>query len=124
VLQPAPGGTSFGYASNGFKADGDGWYDILLEYTGNNYLATNASVTFSIMGDTNPLNFVDMSLPGGATGTYYVASHILSVVPTGNSFWAGNNSGAGPGAAVPEPATMLLMGGGLVAAAVARRRKS
>jgi hypothetical protein len=120
-LQTAPNGASFGYASNGFKADGSGWYDIRFAYTSGNYLATNASVSFAIMGDTDPMNFIDLSIPGGGNGTYYVASHFQSVVPSANSFWAGTNEVT---QAAPEPATMLLLGGGLVAAAVARRRKS
>lgn len=35
----------------------------------------------------------------------------------------GNGGGGGRGAAVPEPATLLLVGGGLAAAAFSRRRR-
>lgn len=118
--QSAPGGASLNYAQNGFKADGDGWYDILFEYSSSNYLPTNSSVSFSILGDSNPLNFADFSLPGGGNGVYLAASHMQSVIPSGNSFWAGAGQATDP---VPEPASLLLVGAGATVIGLIRRRR-
>jgi hypothetical protein len=118
--QAAPPGTTLGYATNAYKADGDGWYDILFEYAGNGYLPTNSSVTFSILGDSDALNFVDFSLPGGNNGVYLAASHIQSTTPNGDSFWAGANEVVRP---VPEPAGLLLFGAGAAVMGAMRSRR-
>ena len=140
--QAAPLGTSLLCAPNAYKAGGEGWYDILFEYTSNNYLPTYSSVTFSILGDPDPMSFVDFSVPsgnnggqlgnwdparyvdfspmGGGSGGYLAASHLQSTNPQGDSFWAGANQVSTP---VPEPASLLLLGAGVTAFGIVLRRR-
>jgi hypothetical protein len=106
------------------KADGDGYFDGKIAYTTNNFLANGATLTFRLSAtgvnlDTSNFNF--MSLPGGGSGSYTLASHIQNLPGamgySGNSVWVGNP------APVPVPAAAVLFGTGLVSLFGAAKRR-
>ncbi len=102
-----------------YKADGDGKYDIRLNFA----TAGNASQTFG-QGDTlvyrlsytsaiNASQFGYLSLPAGGHGPFYAAAHIQDT-PGGQSGWIA----ATEFMPVPE-ASPLLAGGSLLTLVVA-----
>jgi len=99
--------------ANAYKADGDGYYDILIEFTEDGApLAFNGgeSVSYTITLASLTANSFDfLSAPGGGAGQYNTAAHIQSLGTSGDSAWI----------TTPEPATMCLLGLG----ALALRRK-
>lgn len=111
--------------SNAYKADGDGYFDILFEYPpppGNTgaLFNENETVTYSITSSEaiTALSFDFFSAPGGGNGTYHAAAKIQRIgEDTEGSGWIGD------GAPVPEPATMLLFGVGGALVGFSRRRK-
>jgi hypothetical protein len=103
--------------TNCYKADGDGYYDILIAFDQDGltkafnggesvkYTITLASLT------ANSFDFV--SAPGGGMGEYKIATHILAPGGvTSQSVWA----------TIPEPATIALLGLGILT--LVRKRKA
>ena len=104
-----------------FKADGDGKYDILLDFATDDGFPTRFGagdeVTYTITGiptlTANSFNY--LSLPAGGHGPFPTAAHVQSIGPSGaNSGWV----------TVPEPATMSVLGIGSIVALVRRRRSA
>jgi hypothetical protein len=101
---------------NGFKADGDGFYDILIAF--NNDGATKAfnggeAVKYTITLASLTANSFDfVSAPDGGEGEYKTAAHLQSLGTCGNSAWV----------TTPEPATICLLG--LGALSLLRRKRS
>ncbi|MHC4636075.1 MAG: PEP-CTERM sorting domain-containing protein [Planctomycetota bacterium] len=101
--------------ANGHKADGDGYYDIRLDFGPDGstrafnggdvvqYTITLASLT------ANSFDF--LSKTGGGTGPFQAAAHLLSLGATQESAWI----------TTPEPATIFLFG--LGALTLLRKRK-
>ncbi|HZV36814.1 MAG TPA: PEP-CTERM sorting domain-containing protein [Verrucomicrobiae bacterium] len=89
---------------NGYKADGDGYYDIDLEFSTSHgsTFTVGDSITYQITGsglDANDFEFT--SQMGGGTGTYLAAAHVQSIGADGSSSaWI---------APVPEPASAALL---------------
>ena len=105
---------------NGLKADGDGYFDGKFAYSGSNFLANAQTLSFRLSAvgqnlDVSDFNF--LSLPGGGTGSYVMASHIQNMPSSGSAVWVGTV------APVPLPAAALLFGSGLVGLAGALRKK-
>ena len=76
-----------------FKADGDGFYNIVVSFeTANNAgrLTAGESVSFTIQNAIET-SFSPLSNPGGGAGTYNTAIHIQGI-PNGCSASAGNTS--------------------------------
>jgi hypothetical protein len=104
------------------KADGDGYYDIVVSFATANdsaRLTSGESVSFNaVEGSFSPL-----SDPGGDHGRYNTAIHIQGIAGSGScSVWAGNDDsgatvGTGTGtvcAAVPEPGGLAFVASGLL----------
>jgi hypothetical protein len=102
---------------NAFQADGDGRYDLMLEFaTSNpNRFGPGESIQYTITGiatlTANSFNF--LSSPAGGHGPFLCASHIQGIGASGNdSGWVTH---------IPEPATVSLAGLALLVV-VSRRR--
>ena len=142
TYQSGVAANSLSFASNAFKADGDGYFDIILNYPppGNptfgagdtsSYLFTLAGLTAS---DFDLSSFCDT---GCGNGSYFAAAHVQRIVTAPGSGWVGDGDGSGPGTPgpgtpgtpgpgggnVPEPSGLLLLGFGAVFAARRLRRR-
>lgn len=111
----------------GLKADGDGYFDGKIAYTTNNFLANGSTLSFRLSSTGNNLdtaNFNLLSLPGGGSGSFTLASHIQALPGAmgyaGNSAWVGTPVPAAP---VPLPAAAVLFGSGILGLAGVLRKK-
>lgn len=107
--------------SPSLRADGDGYYDGLFQYTGPNFLANGQTLSFRLSLAGQNLNVTDfdfLSLPGPgfSPGSFTMASHVQSL-PGGASVWVGTP------APVPVPAAIWLFGSGVASLIPMMRRR-
>lgn len=103
------------HATDSFKADGDGWFDVKFAWTTQNNadrFTQGEQSVFLISGISGltASEFWYSSLPGGGNGTWDTAAHVQGISPN-DSGWIGYK---GTPQTVPEPGTILLLGGGLL----------
>lgn len=111
---------TFNFGSNAFQADGDGLYDIFIDFStaAANRLTPGEVIIFDLTSSTLGFtsdSFVVFSFPAGGNGPFQAAAHIQSL-PNGESDWIA----AEP---VPEPASLLLLGTGLIGVATGLRKR-
>lgn len=116
--------------ADGYKADGDGWYDIKIDTAaGGDSLDGTESLTFFIAGASAD-NFSDVS--NDTDFPYFAAAHLQGMTPTeapdGNSYtstWIYAEEGGGKDQGViPEPSTVVLLGSGLLGLFYAGRKRT
>lgn len=114
---------TIGQGANAFKADGDGFFDIVFDFaqSGANRLGAGDSITYLITGipglTAADFNFTSV---GGPISGYHTAAHLQAASVNGQSLWVAD--GDRPGDPVPEPTTYLVLGAFVGLAVYARRR--
>lgn len=114
------GNTGIGYSPDAYKADGDGRYDIRIDWPDKNNASgrfvAGSTATFFITSTASTFSendFFALSAPEGGWGPYYAAAHIQGIGSDGSlSTWV----------AVPEPSTYIAGGLLLIPLLVQLRR--
>lgn len=101
--------------ADSYKADGDGKYDMRLNFgTANGTtFTTGDSISYQITGISSltAFDFGYLSAPAGGSGPFYAAGHIQGIPPNGSvSTWIEPGGGPIPIVPVPEPAPVALLG--------------
>jgi hypothetical protein len=120
--------TSWAASANAYKADGDGKFDLNLQYptsdSGRLTTGTKSTFTIAYSGSTPSFDvqsFNYSSVHGGGAGTYYAAAHVQGIPPSSLSGWVGSPTGP---SSIPEPSTLALLLGAVSLIGFARLRRA
>jgi len=116
-------------STDAYKADGDGKYDILLQFStsSGNEFGAGEEVEYTITGVGSAAgllatDFVFLSAPAGGHGPFFAAAHVQSIGAGGDSGWIAPEPGLDPTSIpVPEPTSITLLSLGLILVAGKRR---
>ena len=123
----APAYDTFNVSENTYKADGDGYFDIWIDYpeAGSDnrfdgpeygtYLLEGAGLTVASFNYTSSIT--DATGGGGGHSTWLAGAHIQSNGDSGYSVWIGPGNSE-----VPIPGAVWLLGSGLVGLVGLRRK--
>jgi len=117
----------FSFASNAFKADGDGFFDWKIDLSKNPpRFDGNDTLSWDFLGATLPLfNSISVNGPEGKNG-FLFATHAQGLANGGSGWFNGQLA---PGSTpfdvtpVPEPETYALFAAGLAAMAFLNKRR-
>ena len=113
-----------GQGTNDFKADGDGFFDLLFSFsTADHDLAPGEWSVYTLALDgltADAFNFVSVNGPVGKNG-FYAAAKISG--GGGIQAWVADADGPAP-PPVPEPASLLLLGAGALPLIRKRMRRT
>jgi hypothetical protein len=116
--------TTFNVKDSAFRADGDGYYDIVFFFpTSGGTFGDDEVVVYTIEGDgitASTFNVMGLSHGPGTPGPFSSAVKLQGTDGGGGSTWIG---GAPQPQPVPEPGTIGLLAAGLGAIAVRARRR-
>jgi hypothetical protein len=124
VASSGPEANSVSVGTNNFRADGDGFYDILFDFPpppGNVRFGPGEQVVYTITDTAMTLTAADFNVfgepgPGAGNPGPFLSVARFQSTPGGGSDWVG---------AVPIPAAVWLFGSGLLGlVGIARRRRS
>jgi len=109
--------------TDSYRADGDGYYDILIQYKNKVFSKEKQSkftITYTGSGEFSVRSFDFLSVNSTDHGPYLAAAHIqgLHSETVEGSTWISL-----PDQPVPEPATLALLGFGFLGLATVLRRK-
>ncbi|MBN1257324.1 MAG: PEP-CTERM sorting domain-containing protein [Planctomycetes bacterium] len=118
-----------GASANNYKADGDGYYDILFDFSESfdGRFGAGESIVYLITGipTLSAHSFNHQSTPSGGNGVYHSAAHISAIYSTFSTsidnFGCPEGSGWIGDTDVSEPASIFLLA--LGGAAMLRRRQ-
>ena len=104
-----------------YKADGDGYFDLLLNYPPPGGDRFNGTETVTYLLEASGLtvasfNYTSSLEPGGGHSTWLAGAHIQSISDSEYSAWIG------PGTEVPVPPAVWLLGSGLIGLIGLRRK--
>lgn len=138
IVSPNPTGltnTEIERGNNAHKADGDGYYDVFLNFPNDNTLTAGETLTLDIsrVGGLTLENFIYGSSPTGPNGngsspngTFYAAAHVQSIGTGSTSGWIGQRDTTTvtiiPTNPIPEPSSVTLAGLAMVAVCLRRKR--
>jgi hypothetical protein len=115
---------------NAFQADGDGRYDLLLNFSSNPpRFDADSTIQFLISHDSMNLalgDFATLAAPGGDNGPFFAAAHLQGIGANGAlSTWIATSADPTLFTAVPDGgATSALLGMSMLAFACVRRKFS
>lgn len=120
-------GYSYATGFNQFKADGDGFFDIVIEFaqSGAGRFGAGDSLTFLLTGIPG-LKAEDFNTTstGGPVAGFYTAAHFQATEGNGQSLWVADAPGddGNTGGPVPEPSTYLVLASFIGMAVYLKRR--